>query len=45
MKNLVMKYGGAIIFYTCIVLMIVLVNARFTYLNEINSHVTYAYND
>jgi len=46
MEKLIKKYGGLILLYSVIVVMIVLINARFTYLKEINQvQDTYAYND
>ena len=34
MKKLVKKYGGVIFFYTAIIVMVWVVNYRFTYLNN-----------
>ena len=45
MKDLVMKYGGVVLFYIVIVLMIMIVNARFNHLNNTIDNVTYAYNN
>lgn len=45
MKKLLINYGGAIIFYLAIIFTIVIVNARFDYLNNNNSEITYAYSD
>lgn len=46
MKKLIRKYGGAILFYSVIVIMIFLVNIRFEQLNEINEEKpVYAYNN
>ena len=46
MKKFVRKFGGVILFYGVIVIMIILINYRFSYLNELNENtITYAYNN
>ena len=46
MKKVLANYGGAILFYFVIIAMVLIVNARFNYLNTLeNNTQTYAYND
>ena len=46
MRKVIVNYGGAIIFYLAIFFTIVIVNARFDYLNNNNNlEITYAYSD
>lgn len=37
MKNAVLNYGGLVIFYLVIIIGVLLLNMRFSYINEIQS--------
>ena len=46
MKKTLINYGGAIVFYVVIIAMVFIVNARFDYLNSVNTNTQkYAYNN
>ncbi len=47
MKKVFVNYGGILIFYLTIILCVVLINARFGYLNQNNNSnsTIYAFND
>lgn len=45
MMNILRKYSGVMFFYLAVIGMLLLVSARFTYLENNNETVTYAMND
>lgn len=45
MLNVLKKYSGVLFFYLVIIGMILLINARFNYLNNQDDVVTYAINN
>lgn len=45
MMNVLKKYSGVLFFYLVIIGMVLLINARFNYLNQQNEPVTYAIKD
>lgn len=46
MKKIIVNYGGIILFYLFLILCIVLLNARFSYLNSnVSKNYSYSYNN
>lgn len=39
MKKILVKYSGAILLYSAIILGVIILNARFKYLNEVDKNI------